>query len=269
MDALEEIEQYIYDNNISLIYYEKIQDKSAITKDDDGYVTIAVNKRKVKSTADKVLVLTHECNHHKKHAYYNSRTMRGCKRKVEYEVKVDTVNDLVPALELKKLLKEETCRYEIAESFSVPEDFVDEAIHIYQRKGLLPYWNGVREPDMLCDSVNIKSYVPTLSPFSHTPIRPTIPERQRITGQGKIRAFDSSVYGIHNLQLKNKFDLNRITYEDYARVMRQPNIMCDMDAAEELNVTIGMLWQAREYFISQGLPIRQCYFIMDELQWYY
>ena len=145
MDRLEILEQYIFDNDIEYNDVD-INAKSMIAKDPKyGYVTIAINSEKIKSTAEKLLALTHERNHHRKNAYYRTDMFREEIDKIEYEINVDTVNELVPIARLKKILEFEVSRFELAELFGVPEDFVDMAMYVYQAKGRLPYYVENRE----------------------------------------------------------------------------------------------------------------------------
>jgi Zn-dependent peptidase ImmA (M78 family) len=143
MTKLEELEQKIYDAEIEIIETDKINDKSAILKDFKGeYPTvIVVNKKKIENKQDYVVQLSHELGHYNTAGYYHPFMLKSYKRKTEYNANVDSVKRLIPIKKLRKLLQ---CgylsRFEIAEEFCVPEYFIDEAIHIYKRKGLLPGW---------------------------------------------------------------------------------------------------------------------------------
>ena len=70
-------------------------------------------------------------------------------------------------------------------------------------------------------------------------------------------------------QSQKQYDISRIKYSDYVKIMKQPNIMCDIELAEELNTSVAQMRRARWYFRSQGLPVRQGELIIDWRQWNY
>ena len=104
MDILEELEQEICDNNINLVEYDKINDKSAITRDNEGYVTIAVNKNKVKNDRELLVALSHEYSHYRTSGYYRPYMLKSNKWKMEYNANVDSIKRLVPLYKRKGLL---------------------------------------------------------------------------------------------------------------------------------------------------------------------
>lgn len=237
MDKLEALEQYIEDNGIDFIESEKLKEKSMILKDcKSDYVAIVINSNNIKNTAEKFVALTHECTHHQMKAYYYSYMLRINEGKIEYDVKSETVYKLIPFARLYKLLKEKSCRYEISEIFGVSEDFIDLAINIYQRKGLLPYWNGIREEIPIRDNAVVDKQI----------YKPPLYHSQNIPRN------------IHRSQFAEKNIINHLRYEDYANAMRKKYITCDIEMAAELSITISYLRQERRQFQTQGLPIRQC-----------
>jgi hypothetical protein len=75
---------------------------------------------------------------------------------------------------------------------------------------------------------------------------------------------------LDRVQSKKQYaNISRLKYKDYARVMKQPNIMYDIEAAEELYISVGFLRRAREIFLLKGLHIRQYFFVTDWRNWNY
>ena len=236
MNRLENLEQYIYDNGINLIDNNRLKEKSMIFKDfRTGYITIIINSNNIKSTAEKLRALTHEVTHHKRNAFHLPYMPKIHEWRIEYEVKVDTVYELVPFEDLRKLLRNESYRCEIAKYFGIPEDFVDEAVHVYQRKGNLPYWGGL--------------------PLAN---RPAIPAQENIP-EPKPPSFHAN-----RSRSKKQYEIrSHIKYSDYVKVMKRPDILCDQEAAEELHITIGFLNRVRYYFRKKGLAVRRGEFNID------
>jgi Zn-dependent peptidase ImmA (M78 family) len=76
-------------------------------------------------------------------------------------------------------------------------------------------------------------------------------------------------FRIDRTQKQKRYDIRRLKYKEYTRVMKQPNILCDTETAEELNIPIEFLRRARWFYKSIGLPVRQCELITDWRQWDY
>ena len=141
MNKLEELEQVIDDNDIDLIEFNKMNEKSMIIKDfENEYVTIVVNKIKIANERELLVLMSHKLGHYNTSGYYCAYMLKSNKCKMEYNANVDSVKRLVPIKKLKSLLIDSWgySRNELAEEFGVTENFIDEAVHIYKRKGLLP-----------------------------------------------------------------------------------------------------------------------------------
>ena len=137
MTKIEALEQEIYNEGIELFEHD-IDDKAAIAK--NSFITaIVYNKKKIKDDCDYLVALSHEYGHYSTATYYHPYMLKSYKWKMDYEANLNSVRRLVPIKKLKQLMREGVNRFEISLEFCVPEDFVDEAVHIYQRKGLLPW----------------------------------------------------------------------------------------------------------------------------------
>ena len=265
MDKIEKLEQYIYDNGINFIDDEKLEKKSMIVKDaKHGYVTIIINGEKIETTAEKLVALTHESTHHKKNLYYYPHMPRAAEGKIEYNINinVDVVGELVPISDLSKLMRGGDSRYDIAEVFGVPEDFVDEAIHIYQRKSLLPYWHERRGEHMAVRTLRKarQYYYAEAAEDSPTEKRITYIRARTIRQRRKT----------DRAQSRRQYDVrSRLRYKDYVKVMKLPEIMNDYEASEELRIPVEFLRYGRRYFRTLGLPVRQGELITDWRNWVY
>ena len=142
MTVLEELEQEIYDENIEIVEYDKIEEPSMITKDKENYVTIVINKKKIKSECELVMFLSHEFSHHETRGYYHPYMLKSYKWKMERTADVSSVKRLVPIKRLRQMLFDGWgySRFDMAEEFCVTEDFIDKSIHIYQQLNMLPQW---------------------------------------------------------------------------------------------------------------------------------
>ena len=142
MDRLEAVEDEIYNNNIDIVEYNDLSEISMIIKDNEycEAVSIIINKLKVENDRELLVALSHELGHYNTSTYYNPYMLISYKWKMEYEANFDSISRLVPIVKLEPMLIDgwKCSRYELAEEFHVPEDFIDEAIHMYKRKGLLP-----------------------------------------------------------------------------------------------------------------------------------
>lgn len=102
-----------------------------------GANAIAIDPRKIKSAADETYKLAHELGHCEYGGFYNAKSPLDLRGKREYKADVWAVQKVLPFEELRKAILDGIReKWELAEYFGVPEDFISFALTYYlERKG--------------------------------------------------------------------------------------------------------------------------------------
>ena len=110
----------------------------AMTMRDDGEYAIFFDEAAFETTAKRYVALLHEDCHCETGVIYNINTPLATIRKYERRTWRHAVLTRLPFAELYYALQEGiTERWELAEHFEVTEEFIDMALDVYRRQGLL------------------------------------------------------------------------------------------------------------------------------------
>lgn len=101
----------------------------------NGQDAIVIDKSKLRNRTHEHTVLAHEFCHLETDALYRFNDSPIIKAKCEYRAQKKKVRMLVPAKELKDLLRRGYDKWEIAEFFEVDESVIDLAVDIYRATG--------------------------------------------------------------------------------------------------------------------------------------
>lgn len=101
----------------------------------NGREAIVLDKSKLRNRTHEHTVLAHEFCHLETDALYRFNDSPIIKAKCEYRAQKKKVRMLVPAKELKDLLRRGYDKWEIAEFFEVDESVIDLAVDIYRATG--------------------------------------------------------------------------------------------------------------------------------------
>lgn len=108
------------------------QEQSLSVKLPDGATCIAIDPREMDTLATETVHLAHELGHCKTGAFYNRWAARDIRQKHEYRADKWAIKKLVPKDELLKAIKSGHINiWDLAEYFSVTEDFMKKAMHWY------------------------------------------------------------------------------------------------------------------------------------------
>ncbi len=108
-------------------------------KDSTGDCFVALDPMQMDTRADECVRLAHEVGHCMKNAFYIQHSPVDDRRKCEYRADKWAVMTVLPPELLSEAFSDgRTELWEVAEWLDLPETFVEKAIHIYSRQGLLP-----------------------------------------------------------------------------------------------------------------------------------
>ena len=154
MDSLDRL--YEYSENADIyIFAERITVAPALTaKDTDGGFLIAWDPAQAKSPKEELLFLIHEVSHIATDAFYKLNSDLTIKQQQEVRALRWCIRFLVDPEELQIAMESGyTERWELAEYFEVPEDFIAQAIEYYMLCGAIcgspckPDCGGDPQPD--------------------------------------------------------------------------------------------------------------------------
>ena len=137
MTKLEEVEQKIADNGISVIEITELNTKSVIIEDENFF--IGINGNLIKDKTDKTIALSHELGHYNTGGLSLVKLPFVNKSKLERLANLNSVRHLLPAAEILEAVHKGRCAVgEIAEEVGLPDEYVDMAIRLYRQSGELP-----------------------------------------------------------------------------------------------------------------------------------
>lgn len=134
LTKLEELEDEINNEGISLINKKTLSVKAAAIKHDNKH-TILYDPNKLTTQAERHTVLLHEYCHIQNDALYSFNDSLQTRRRREYKAKKAMVLKLITSDKLKEKLKKGHSKWEIAEELCVTEDVIDDAVRIYKNMG--------------------------------------------------------------------------------------------------------------------------------------
>ena len=104
----------------------------------NGTFSIAIDPRKLESTADETVKLAHELGHCQYCGFYDTSSPLDVRGQHEYKANVWAVKKIIPWATLRRAVRSGTTTlYELAELFNVTEEFMSWAITYYtERQGL-------------------------------------------------------------------------------------------------------------------------------------
>lgn len=128
-----------YQNNIDVDLFPMNEAESFSIPLNDGSCAIAIDPLKIRSTQDEKLKLAHEIGHCLTGSFYNKYSLLDIRQKHENRADRWAIKKLIPVNELKNAINNGyTEAWQLAEYFSVPQDFIEKAIILYRdRLGFL------------------------------------------------------------------------------------------------------------------------------------
>lgn len=131
---INELYKYIEDNNIHLIYTDKLTSVYGLylNIDNEDFIFIRNNLTK----EEEYFTLNEEIAHYKvgvipTKAFSNDYNDKLLRSKNEYKAFKWCVNELLPVNTLKSILRQNKYQYEVAEELNLPQDFVGKAFDLY------------------------------------------------------------------------------------------------------------------------------------------
>ena len=114
-------------NSIDIDYFPMKKVVSISTFD-----SVAIDVRKINSTAEETTILGHELGHCMTGSFYQIRTLE-TKERMEYRANKWAFQMLIPCRDLNEAFENGiTETYELAEYFNVTEDFIRKAVFYYK-----------------------------------------------------------------------------------------------------------------------------------------
>lgn len=124
--------------NDVIVVDEDLKSSEAMSICDEGSCLVAIDSRKVKNNADRLVKTAHELGHCETGAFYNQYSSLNVVSKNEYTADKWAVQKLMPADELLSAVSEGyTEAWQLADYFGVTEDFVHKAYKIYKAMSVL------------------------------------------------------------------------------------------------------------------------------------
>lgn len=138
MDALTDLYETAYLNDIIIINRKMVDFLALSIMDEDGDCFVALNSYNLKTQREEVTVLAHDLGHCMTGAFYNRYSKLDNISQKEYRANKWAVHKLIPFEELQEALSNGIIeKWELAEYFEVTEDFIDTMVQVYQNEGLL------------------------------------------------------------------------------------------------------------------------------------
>lgn len=130
---------YVYaeDHNIDVDFISTTHAKSMSIIFPDGETSILINPTKMETTALEVVSMAHELGHCVTGSFYNLYSRLDVRKKHENKADKWAIHQLVPLDKLEKAVKTgHTEIWDLAEEFSVTEDFMQKAVCLYKNGNL-------------------------------------------------------------------------------------------------------------------------------------
>lgn len=133
--SLEDIYQMAEEHDIDVDDIDFIEVKS-ISIQHNKECHIAINTKKIPTRTEEKVILAHELGHCKTGSFYNKNNPYDLICKHEYKANRQAVLDLVPYEDLLIAIEHGYHeRWELADYFDVPDDFIDEVVKHYTAMG--------------------------------------------------------------------------------------------------------------------------------------
>lgn len=117
--------------NIAIFSFPLPNSKSLALEDSDDNCYIGIDDERLESSKDERVHIAHEIGHCVTGAFYNEYSPVDNRGKFEAIADRWAVKKLINKDELKKQIKRGLEIWELAEYFSVTEDFIQKAFHLY------------------------------------------------------------------------------------------------------------------------------------------
>lgn len=124
-------------SGIMIDCYDLKYSQSLSIMDKDGNCFIAIDPMQLESEKDEKVKLAHEIGHCRTGSFYNRYSPFDIREKHEQTANRWAVIKLVPKYQLESLLKKGYEKWELAEYFEVPEDFINLALKMYYEYGIV------------------------------------------------------------------------------------------------------------------------------------
>ena len=131
-----ELHQYAEEHRIDVDYFS-LGVVESLSMHVYGSNAIAIDPDKIQSEADETYKLAHELGHCEYGGFYNAKSPLDLRGKREYKADVWAVQKVLPFDELREAIQSGIHeRWELAEHFNLPEEFINFALTYYlERKG--------------------------------------------------------------------------------------------------------------------------------------
>jgi len=141
LSKYERLEQAAYDQSIE-IFTAALPERLRGLFYDDGNIRVITLSSAIRTAAERLVVLAEELGHH---IVGGGNILFGnmspyMRRRIELRARAYAYGILLPIAKLLPYLRRNEPYWDIAESFDLPQDFIEEAVEYYSNKGLIPYW---------------------------------------------------------------------------------------------------------------------------------
>lgn len=131
--TLTELYLYAEKHNIDIDRYPMRRAESISVRFDNGVCAIALDPRKLTTSADETVKLAHELGHCETGSFYNRYSQYDVRQKHENRATKWAIKQLIPEAELDAAIsKGNTEIWDLAEYFGVTEDFIRKAYIYYK-----------------------------------------------------------------------------------------------------------------------------------------
>ncbi len=132
MKSLQEFYRIAEEKNIVVDHFALSKREALSIMDEDGACFIAIDPRRVRGEADERIKLAHEMGHCATGAFYNPYSSFDCRQKHENTADKWAIEQMISPDELDDAVAAGCTEiWELAEHFSVPEDFMRKAVCYY------------------------------------------------------------------------------------------------------------------------------------------
>ena len=137
MESLVSLLEYTQKRNIEVDWFSMRRAESLSMPLSDGSYAIAIDPKRVQSSADTVCKLSHEIGHCVTGAFYNRYSSFDLREKHECTADKWAIKKLIPKDELKEAVQSgRKTSWELAEYFGVTEEFMKKAVCYYANGNL-------------------------------------------------------------------------------------------------------------------------------------
>lgn len=132
--TIDKLRQIAEEDNIEILYISCPESGSMSVTDNNGCCFIGMDNRQTSENLERVR-LAHELGHCETGSFYTKNTLQLCS-KMEYKADKWAIQKIIPFDELLNAVKDGiTEKWELAEYFSVTEDYICRAYDIYTAMG--------------------------------------------------------------------------------------------------------------------------------------